>query len=77
MNAVAPAAIETSMLIESFNNRPEGLNELKSFHPSGSVGTPEQLALFVKSISDQKGGFLTGAILDFNGGISGRLHDPV
>ena len=77
VNAVAPAAIETSMLIESFNNRPEGLNELKSFHPSGSVGTPEQLALFVKSISDQKGGFLTGAILDFNGGISGRLHDPV
>ena len=76
VNAVAPAAISTEMLKEGFLNAPHKLKELKSYHPSGIIGSPEQLASFVKSITDQKGGFLTGSIIDFNGGISCRLHDP-
>jgi len=32
--------------------------------------------LFVKTITDQQGGFLTGTVLEFNGGIACRLHDP-
>lgn len=76
VNAVAPAAVATAMLQAGFVNSPEKLQKLKSYHPSKSIGTPEQLATFVKSISDQRGGFLTGSVLEFNGGISGRLHDP-
>lgn len=76
VNAIAPAAISTEMLKASFNDKPEKLLELKRYHPAGYIGTPEQIALFTKSITDQKGGFLTGSVLEFNGGIAGQLHDP-
>jgi len=76
VNAIAPAAISTEMLKDGFRDTSYKLQELKSYHPSGSIGSPEQLANFVKSISDHKSGFLTGAVLEFNGGIGGKLHDP-
>jgi len=76
VNAIAPAAISTEMLKASFIDKPEQLVELENYHPSVSIGTPAQVALFVKTITDQEGGFLTGSVLDFNGGIAGRLHDP-
>lgn len=76
VNAIAPAAISTEMLKASFIGKPEKLLELESYHPSASIGSPEQISSFAKSITDHKGGFLTGSILEFNGGIAGKLHDP-
>ena len=76
VNAVAPAAISTKMLKASFKDKPEKLRELESYHPSRGIGAPAQVALFVKTITDQQGGFLTGTVLEFNGGIACRLHDP-
>lgn len=76
VNSVSPAAISTKMLKEGFKNKPEKLRELENYHPSKSIGSPEDVAIFIKSITDHKGGFLTGAVLDYNGGISGRLFDP-
>jgi NAD(P)-dependent dehydrogenase (short-subunit alcohol dehydrogenase family) len=76
VNAIAPAAIATQMLKDGFDEVPEKLEELESYHPAGMIGSPEELAAFVKSLVEQKGRFLTGSILDFNGGIGCRLHDP-
>ena len=76
VNAIAPAAIATQMLKDGFAESPEKLKELESYHPAGMIGSPEELAAFVKSVTEQKGGFLTGSVLEFNGGIAGRLHDP-
>lgn len=76
VNAIAPAAIATQMLKDGFAESPEKLKELESYHPSGMIGSPEQLATFVKSVTEQKGGFLTGSVIEFNGGIAGKLHDP-
>lgn len=76
VNAVAPAAISTDMLKASFSDAPEKLRELKGCHPSESIGTPDDLASFIKSITEHKNGFLTGTVLEFNGGIGARLHDP-
>jgi NAD(P)-dependent dehydrogenase (short-subunit alcohol dehydrogenase family) len=76
VNAVAPAAISTEMLKSGFNNTPEKYRDLKDYHPSKSIGAPEDVANFVKSISDHRSGFLTGSVLEFNGGIGGKLHDP-
>ena len=64
------------MLKDGFVEEPEKLQELKSYHPAGKIGTPEQLATFVKSITEQRGGFLTGAVIEFSGGIASKLHDP-
>lgn len=76
VNAIAPAAIATKMLKDGFAATPEKLKELESYHPNGRIGSPEELASFVKSISEQKGNFLAGSIIDFSGGISAKLHDP-
>jgi len=76
VNAVAPAAIATEMLLAGFVDEPQKLRELKNFHPAKVVGKPEEIASFIKSITDHKSAFLTGAVLEFSGGIGGRLHDP-
>jgi len=76
VNAVSPAAIDTMMLQDGFRKAPDKLKELERYHPSGSIGTPKQLAALVKSITEQKGAFLTGSIIEFTGGISGQLSDP-
>lgn len=76
VNAIAPAAIATQMLKDGFAEAPEKLKELESYHPAGMIGSPEHLAIFVKSVTEQRGGFLTGSVLEFNGGMAGKLHDP-
>ncbi|MDA9574269.1 SDR family oxidoreductase [Porticoccaceae bacterium] len=76
VNAVAPAAISTDMLMDGFKDAPDKLNTLKDYHPSRCIGTPEDVSFFVKAVTDQRGGFLTGAVLEFNGGIGGKLSDP-
>tara|TARA_B100001057_G_C22830220_1_gene943101 strand:+ start:166 stop:918 length:753 start_codon:yes stop_codon:yes gene_type:complete len=76
VNAIAPAAIATEMLKASFSDSPDKLKQLEEYHPSTSIGLPEDLANFIKVTTDQKSRFLTGAVLEFNGGIGGKLNDP-
>jgi NAD(P)-dependent dehydrogenase (short-subunit alcohol dehydrogenase family) len=75
VNAISPAAIKTKMLLGGFNSL-EDLKQLEDYHPAGKIALPTELASFVKSITDFKGSFLTGSIIDFNGGIGAKLHDP-
>jgi NAD(P)-dependent dehydrogenase (short-subunit alcohol dehydrogenase family) len=76
VNAVAPAAIATDMLRAGFSDSPKKLKKLEACHPSNSIGQPEDSAQFIKTITEHGSGFLTGSVLEFNGGISGRLNDP-
>jgi NAD(P)-dependent dehydrogenase (short-subunit alcohol dehydrogenase family) len=76
VNAVAPAAIATDMLRAGFSDSPKKLKKLEACHPSNSIGQPEDIAQFIKTITEHGSGFLTGSVLEFNGGISGRLNDP-
>lgn len=76
INAVAPAAIATEMLKASFKGSPDKLKQLEKYHPSTSIGLPEDLANFIKVTTDQKSRFLTGTVLEFNGGIGAKLNDP-
>ena len=76
VNAVSPAAIKTEMLKKGFTGRLNKLNQLESCHPAKEIGNPDDLATFIKSITDQVSNFMTGSIFDFNGGIGGRLNDP-
>ena len=64
------------MLVESFKDKPKSFEELKDFHPSKTIGSPQEVAKFVKSITDFSGKFLTGSILEINGGIGAKLNDP-
>jgi len=76
VNAVAPAAIATEMLTHGFEDNPAGLTQLESFHPSGRIGMPTEVAELVYFLVTTKASFINGATIEMTGGIAGRLHDP-
>lgn len=76
VNAICPAAIDTPMLHEGFVDNPDGLKELIKFHPTHSIGAVLDMTSAVLFLADNNNTFLNGAILDLDGGISKKLHDP-
>ncbi|QQS05319.1 MAG: SDR family oxidoreductase [Fibrobacterota bacterium] len=77
VNAVAPAAISTPMLVDGFRGRPEAFAQLREMHPVGEIGTVDQVAQAVAFLAEPEMKFLSGSVLGLDGGIFGRLHDPV
>jgi NAD(P)-dependent dehydrogenase (short-subunit alcohol dehydrogenase family) len=77
VNAVLPAATETPMLREGFKDDPEGYAELARMHPIGRIAKPEEVAEFIAYLASPQAGFITGSALQIDGGMGGRLHDPV
>lgn len=76
VNAIAPAAVATDMLLAGFQGKQEALSRLKSYHPSNALGVPADLANLVLAITESNSQFLTGATIEFSGGINAVLHDP-
>ena len=77
VNMIEPAAIATEMLLRGFVDSPEALKQLNAFHPAGRIGQPREVAELVAFLISDKCGFLNGSIIEVNGGIGARLHDPV
>jgi NAD(P)-dependent dehydrogenase (short-subunit alcohol dehydrogenase family) len=76
VNAIEPAAIATPMLEAGFERSPHLKAQLESFHPTGSIGTPKDVANVVLFLLHPSNSFLNGCILPLSGGIHSRLHDP-
>lgn len=77
VNAIEPAAISTEMLRLGFAGRDQAYAALETCHPQGRVGSPEEVAALAVAISHGGLRFVHGACLAIDGGIAGRLHDPV
>ena len=77
VNAIQPAATATEMLLDGFKDSPESLKTLKAFHPTNTIASPNEIAEAVYFTISEQCQFLNGSILDINGGIGSRLHDPV
>jgi NAD(P)-dependent dehydrogenase (short-subunit alcohol dehydrogenase family) len=60
-NAVAPALIDTAMMAE----QPEGMEQRV---PVGRLGRPEEVADLVTYLLSAHAGFITGEVIDINGG---------
>lgn len=76
VNGVAPAAISTAMLRDGFADHPEQLEQLKIYHPVHKIGDPDDVARACGYLADSRNTFLTGTILELDGGISKQLYDP-
>ncbi|MBC7405204.1 MAG: SDR family oxidoreductase [Cytophaga sp.] len=76
-NALCPAAIATPMLKAGFEGRAAAYQQLEAHHPSGRVGTPEEVAQTALFMCSDQAAFMNGSCVDLSGGISARLHDPV
>jgi NAD(P)-dependent dehydrogenase (short-subunit alcohol dehydrogenase family) len=77
VNAIAPAAIATPMLEAGFIDRPHKLAELRSFHPVHAIGLPSQVADLALHLTTHHSKFINGSVLEVDGGIGARLHDPL
>jgi NAD(P)-dependent dehydrogenase (short-subunit alcohol dehydrogenase family) len=77
VNAIAPAAISTPMLVAGFAGNDEKAAALDLHHPTARIGAPEELARLAIFIAENDNRFLNGAVVGLDGGIASRLHDPM
>jgi len=77
VNAIEPAAINTEMLRAGFGERRNLYEQLEKCHPAERIGEVYEVAQLALALSDGKLGFLHGACVGLDGGISARLYDPV
>ena len=75
VNAISPAAIETAMLKAGFDNDESAIDELRKLHPVQRIGYPEEVAKLALFLASEEAGFINGANLSLDGGISSVLND--
>ena len=76
VNAIAPAATATPMLLAGFSQNPALLEELGGAHPLGRIARPEEIANVAVFLASAEASFMSGSVVTVDGGIGGRLHDP-
>jgi NAD(P)-dependent dehydrogenase (short-subunit alcohol dehydrogenase family) len=77
VNALLPAATDTSMLRAGFEDNLDGLKTLGKYHPLARISQPEEIAQVALFLASPQASFMTGAAVNVDGGISACLHDPV
>lgn len=75
--AICPAAIDTPMLQAGFEGNPEAFAALCEMHPSHCIGQPEDVAKLAVFLIESPTQFYNGMIINMDGGILFRLHDPL
>lgn len=73
VNAVAPASIDTPMLQQSFELKPDPAGAKQANigrHPLGRLGTPDDVAELVLFLVSGRSAWITGAVFDIDGGAS-------
>ncbi|UCF89932.1 MAG: 3-oxoacyl-ACP reductase FabG [Desulfobacterales bacterium] len=66
VNSVAPGTTESAIL-QSFSA--ERIRELQGMVPLGRLGKPEDIAALCAFLASEEAGFITGAVIDINGGM--------
>ena len=66
VNAVAPGTTETDIIKKIPDDK---ITDLKSLIPMGRLGKPENTADVVAFLASEKSEYITGAVIDVNGGI--------
>lgn len=68
-NAIAPSLTDTP-LAKNLLSTPEKIEASNKRHPLGRVGTSEEIASVVELLLSEKGSWITGQILNIDGGMS-------
>lgn len=75
VNTISPAAIDTQMLREGFNHDEEMVQKLNELHPMQRIGTPAEVSKLALLLAEAELGFINGANIQIDGGISNVLKD--
>jgi len=71
INSVGPGFIHTPMISELEGNK-ETFQHLKSLHPIGRLGKPEEVAELIIWLCSEKASFVTGSYYPVDGGFLAR-----
>lgn len=77
VNCISPAATATPMLLAGFEGKEAQFRELGMMHPLERIAEAAEVAQTAIFLASEQASFITGACLSVDGGIAGRLHDPV
>ena len=69
VNCVAPGDILTPMTLTQLENSGETIDDLSKFYPLGRIGTAEEVAEAIYFLASESSSFITGEILNVNGGL--------
>jgi NAD(P)-dependent dehydrogenase (short-subunit alcohol dehydrogenase family) len=72
INAVAPGGVETDMVKQVNEDNKQFVETLKSMHPIGRIGVPEEIANAVVWLLSDKASFVLGHTLLVDGGMLSR-----
>jgi len=72
---IEPAAIDTQMLRDGFDDKSDA-KRLSEYHPSNTIGTPDEISKLILFLHESKIKFLHGTNIDLSGGIKSLLNDP-
>ena len=75
VNSISPAAIDTAMLREGFANNYNKVSRLNKLHPIQRIGKPDEIAKLALLLTKDETGFINGANINIDGGISNVLKD--
>ena len=75
VNSISPAAIKTDMLLDGFEGDQSAIKQLYELHPIQRIGYPEEVARLVYFLTTENKGFIHGANISLDGGISSVLKD--
>ncbi|SHN81641.1 SDR family NAD(P)-dependent oxidoreductase [Bradyrhizobium erythrophlei] len=67
VNAIAPGPVETAML-DRFTGGADKTAGMKAAVPMNRLGRPEEIADAIQFVTSEKAAFITGQIIDVNGG---------
>jgi NAD(P)-dependent dehydrogenase (short-subunit alcohol dehydrogenase family) len=73
---ISPAAVDSEMLFNGLNKDHKKLHILKDYHPAKKIGDPKRIAELVSFLISFNDNFLSGSIIEYDGGIGYKLHDP-
>jgi NAD(P)-dependent dehydrogenase (short-subunit alcohol dehydrogenase family) len=76
VNAISPGTIDTPLLQAYFDSCPDparARSEFLKFHPIGRFGTPRDVGEMVAFIASSQAGFVTGAEIVVDGGMTALL----
>lgn len=75
VNSISPAAIDTPMLHDGFNNDAIKVQQLHDLHPSRRIGKPQEVSKLALLLAEDGLGFINGTDIQIDGGISNVLKD--
>jgi NAD(P)-dependent dehydrogenase (short-subunit alcohol dehydrogenase family) len=76
VNTISPGFVETPLMDRWLASEPDAqatMQRVNSLHPAGRIGNPAEIGAFVVFLASEYGGFIAGANLLQDGGLTARL----